>query len=223
MFHPRPTKDWNADEIKIMYEDCQRAMKSVDNSSLLSEEYKYCLQRGREVVTEKMMELIMNTGYFRQQYNSSKYVLYWRDAPQGIAKFVQHLETVFTGDKEIKIRKKASVTNTAATKVRFPSPTCDWNEDEIEIIYGDCQNAMNVLVNNPAIMSEKYRQCLQRGRNAIIEAIMELIMNTSYFKMQYRSSKYVLYWRDAPQGLVRFLTRIESVFTHGEEFKIRRK
>lgn len=35
-----------------MYEDCQCAMKSMENSSLLSEEYKYCLQRGRDPVTE---------------------------------------------------------------------------------------------------------------------------------------------------------------------------
>ena len=47
----------------------------------------------------------------------------------------------------------------------------------------------------------------------IIEAIMEFIMNTSYFKIQHGSSKYVLYWRDAPDGLAKFLKRIEIVFT----------
>lgn len=223
MFHPKPTNDWNAREINIIYEDCQRAMESVDNSSLLSEEYMYCLQRGREAVTEKMADLIMNTAYFRRQYNAESYVLHWRDAPQGIAKFVQHLETVFTGNKEIKIRKKASVTNAAATEVRLPSPTSDWNEDEIKLMYGDCLNAMNVLVETPAIISKEYKQCLQSGRHGIIEAIMELIMNTTYFNRQHSASSYVWPWRDAPQGLVSFLTRIESVFTHGEEFEIRRK
>lgn len=234
MFHPKPTENWSTDEIKTMYEDCHGAMESLDKSSLLSEEYKYCLQKGREAVTEKMMELIMNTAYFRQQFTSTRYVLYWRDAPQGIAKFVQHLETVFTGNKEIKIRKKASVRNAAATEVRLPSPaaatevilpspTSDWKEAEIKTIYEDCQNAMNVLVDHPAIISENYKQCLQRGRNGIVEAIMDLIRNKSYFNVQSLSFHYVLYWEDAPKALASFLTRIESVFTNDEEFKIRRK
>lgn len=211
---PRPTKDWNKEEIKTIYEDGQAALKFVDDTGVVSETYGYYLKRGRETIIEKMMELIMNTGYFKVQYSSSKYVLYWRDAPEGIAKFLQHLETVFTEDEKKQLVPAAGVVMLAANP--RPRPTSDWSSDEIKIMYSDCDDAMKVLETNPAIISEKYRQRLKRGRAAIIEAMMEFIMNTTYFKIQYGSSKYVLYWRDAPDGLAKFLKQIETVFTRNK-------
>jgi len=208
---PRPTNDWTEEEIKTIYEDGGDALKFVDETGVVSETYGYYLKRGRESIIEKMMELIMNTGYFKEQYSSSKYVLYWRDAPEGIAKFLQHLETVFTEDEK---KPFAPAETLPASPV--PRPTSDWSSDEIKIMHGDCDDAMKVLETNPAIISEKYRQRLERGREAIIEAIMEFIMNTSYFKIQHGSSKYVLYWRDAPDGLAKFLKRIEIVFTRNK-------
>jgi len=156
-------------------------------------------------------------------------VIYWRDVPHCIAKFVQSLETVFTGDKEIKIRKKTVApavglaTSAVAIAAPLPKPTEDWNEEAIKLLYDDCQSAMKLLENNSAIISGNYRQCLQRGRDTIIENIMEFVMDTEYFMKHSGSTEYQVYFPVFPQGLARFLHNIETVFTGDEELKSERR
>lgn len=215
----RIAPNWNEDHIKSLYENWISAMKLLsENSPIVSQEYSYCLQSGRATILEKIMELITNKTYFNWHLN-------WKDAPHCLAKFLQQLETVFTGNKEIKIRKK--IRDPAATSVApvvsVPRPTEYWNEDDINTLFDECHFAMELLENNPAIISTEYKQCLQRGRDVIIENMLEFTMDPERFKKAAGSTEYLFYWRGAPAALEEFLHKSEAVFTRDEELQITHK
>jgi len=221
--------DWNDGEIKIMYDGCQCAMKFIsEDTPVLDERYRRCLQRGRESIIEKMIELIINKTYFKPQCGSGQYRLNSKDAPYFITKFLQQIETVFTGDKEIKIRRKTlaptvGVANSAAADVSLPTPTDYWSRHLIKGLYAECQRAMKIVENNPAIISGEYKQCLQRGSDIIIKHMMDFIMNPEYFPLDSASSQYLFYWKRSPEALGVFLQHIGSVFTRDKELQIRVK
>lgn len=222
----RRAAGWSEDEIKFIYESWISTMKLLSqNCPIVSDEYSYCLQSGRATILEKMVELITNKTYFKPQPGSGWWQLNWKDAPHCLAKFLQQLETVFTGNKEIKIRKK--IRDPAATSVApvvsVPRPTEYWNEDDINTLFDECHFAMELLENNPAIISTEYKQCLQRGRDVIIENMLEFTMNPERFKKEAESTEYLFYWKGAPAALEEFLQKLEDVFTRDEELQITHK
>lgn len=221
----RHQPDWSEAEIKIIYENWISAMKLLsENCPIVSQEYSYCLQSGRATILEKMVELITNKTYFKPQAGSGAWQLNWKDAPHFLAKFLQQLETVFTGNKEIKIRKK--IRDPAATSV-VPvvvlRPTQYWKEDDINTLLDECRFAMELLQNDPAIISTEYKQCLQRGRDVIIQNMLEFTMDPERFKKAAGSTEYLFYWKGAPAALEEFLHKSEAVFTRDEELQITHK
>lgn len=220
---------WSEDEIKIIYENWISAMKLLsENRPIVSQEYSYCLQSGRATILEKMMELITNNTYFKPQCGSGAYTLNWKDAPHCLAKFLQQLESVFTGNKEIKIRKKirdpaVRLATSVAPIVSVPQPTEYWKEDDINTLFDECHFAMELLENNPAIISTEYKQCLQRGRDVIIQNMLEFTMDPESFKKEVGPTEYLFYWKGAPAALEEFLQKAEVVFTRDEELQISTK
>ena len=218
---PRPTESWKEKDIKNLYEICDSAMKLLDNSPIVSQDFRKCLHKGRKAIIEQIMELIMDERYFKS------FMLYWEDAPGCLVKFLKNLEAVFTGNSEIKIRKNivspyGGLETLAAANVSLPQHT-DWGGGDMKDLYNRCQNAMKFL-DNSSIISENYRQCLQRGRYAIIENMKEFIVNTGDLRVQFGSGLHnKLDWKDDPLAFVRFLKHLEPVFTGDEEVKIRQK
>lgn len=223
---PRGRGNWSDDEIQLLYKNWQSTMMILsEKSPIKSEKYRLCLERGREVIIEKMIELIVDETYVKRQPFYSWYCLYWRDAPSFMAKFLQLLETVFTVDTEIKIRKKLLVpyVTSANGKVTLPAPTKHWSETEINTLYKECESAVSLLEKNPAIISEKYKQCFRKGRNIIIETMMKFIMDTENFPKDPLSSQYILSQGNAPKALATILHHSETVFTGNREFRIEKK
>jgi hypothetical protein len=145
-----------------------------------------------------------------------------------MAKFLQQLETVFTGDKEIKIRKKilapaVGVAISAVVNVSVPTRTKYWKKDDIQTLYDECQSAMELLEKNPAIISEKYKQCLQKGRDVIMKIMMKFIMDPEIFPKEPMSSQFVVYWPHSHESLATILYRSETVFIVDQELQIREK
>jgi len=220
---PRGRGNWSDDEIQLLYKNWQSTMMILsEKSPIKSEEYRLCLERGREVIIEKMIELIVDETYVKKQPFYSWYSLYWRDAPSFMAKFLQLLETVFTVDTEIKIRKKLLVpyVTSANGKVTLPAPTKHWSETDINTLYKECESAVSLLEKNPAIISEKYKQCLRKGRAVIMKNMMEFIIDTENFPKDSASSEFLVGWKRAPEALAMILHRSESVFMVDKELQI---
>jgi len=226
---PRGRGKWSDGDIQLLYENWQsRKMILAEKAPLLSEKYRRCLERGREAITEKMIELIVNEAYVKKQSFANWYCLYWKDAPHFMAKFLQQLQAVFICDSEIKIRKKlivpdVGVATSADGIVPLPTPTNDWSETDISTLHKECESAMSLLEKNPAILSEKYKQCLQKGRDIIMKNMMEFIMDTENFQKDPDSSEYLLVWQRAPEALATILYRSETVFIMDKELQIREK
>lgn len=199
----------------------------AEDTPIKSEEYSICLEKGKDVIMEKMLELNFSTTYVKPPDGSDDYSLNWKDAPHFMAKFLQQLETVFTGDKEIKIRGKildpAVGVASSTENVLVLEATEDWNDEKIQTLYDECQSAMELLEKNPAIKSEKYKQCLKNGRNIIIKTMMEFIMDPRNIPMDSESSEYLVGWDRAPEALATILHRSETVFTGGKELQLGRK
>lgn len=219
--------DWNTEaQFKLLSDSWQLAM---EKSPKLSDDYSFCLQNGRATILEKMVELITNKTYFKPQPSSGDYTLNWREAPHCLAKFLQQLETVFTGNKRMKIRRNilastvTGVTTSAAATPTLPEATKYWTDGDIRTLYEYCEDAMKLLENNPAIISKEYKQCLQRGRDVIIKNMMEFTMDPAYFQKASESTEYLFEWQRAPEALERFLQHSEGAFTRDEELQIREK
>jgi len=229
MVFPRPSFNWQEDDIKLLHNSWQSTMQLLSEySPITSEKYMDCLKKGREAIIEKMIELILAITYIKPPDESESFSLNWKDAPNFMAKFLQQLETVFTGDKEIKIRKKilapaVGVAISAVVNVSVPTPTKYWKKDDIQTLYNECQSAMELLEKNPAIISEKYKQCLQKGRDIIMKTMMDFIMDPVNFPKDSVSSEYMMKWERAPEALATILHYSETVFTRDEELQIREK
>jgi len=226
---PKPRSNWGAGDFDVLYKNWQSTMMTLsEKTPILSEKYRQCLQRGREAIIDKMIELIVNETFVKKQTFANWYSLYWKDAPHFMAKFLQQLETVFIGDNEIKIRKKmlvpaVGVATSAVGTVPVPKPTKDWNETDINILYKECESAMSLLEKNPAIISEKYKQCLQKGRDVIMKIMMKFIMDPENFPKDSTCSEYLVGWQRAPEALATILHRSETVFIVDQELQIREK
>jgi len=226
---PKPRSNWGAGDFDVLYKNWQSTMMTLsEKTPILSEKYRQCLQRGREAIIDKMIELIVNETFVKKQTFANWYSLYWKDAPHFMAKFLQQLETVFIGDEEIKIRKKTlcpsvGMATSAVGTVPVPKPTKDWNETDINTLYEECVSAVSLLEKNPAIISKKYKQCLQKGRDVIMKNMMEIIMDPEIFPKEPTSSQFVVRWPRANEALATILYRSETVFIVDQELQIREK
>lgn len=223
----RATFMWEEIDIVLLHETWLSTMEDLSKiTPIKSKEFSSCLERGSEVIIEKMIDLILSPTYIKPPDGSEKYSLNWQDAPHFMAKFLQQLETVFTGDKEIKIRHKIlrhyAVKQTPAKSAENQMAK-HWNDADIETLSDACESAMKSLENNPAIMSSEYKQCLQKERNIIINTMMKFIMDTENFPKHSLSSQYILEWESAPKALATILHHSETVFTRNEEFHIGKK
>jgi hypothetical protein len=233
---PKPRSNWSGGDIGTLHNSWQATMRILsEKTPILSEKYNLCLKRGNEAIIDKMIEMIVNETFVKKQTFYNWYSLYWKDVPHFMAKFLQQLETVFTGDTEIKIRKKMlapavgvatsadGMATSAVGTVPVPNPTKDWNETDINILYKECESAMSLLEKNPARISEKYKQCLQRGRDVIMKNMMEIIMDPENFPKESNSSEYLVDWQRSPEALAMILHRSETVFRRDKELQIRNK
>lgn len=252
---PTAPFDWQQTDVLLLMQSWRSTMELLaKNTPIKSEEYRYCLKMGKEVMLLKMLELNFSTTYVKLSDYSETYSLNWKDVPHFMTKFLQQLETVFTGNEKMKIRNKilapavdrvsrsqidmgslkkwtapmhkdAVVYNetfwkpfrwvfpvkiwqqfigvasliaswtikasqeffrvlnpnilnffrqipspkspkdalavgvaTSTENVLLPEATEHWNRDDIKTLYNECQSAMKLLENNPAIKSEKYKQ-----------------------------------------------------------------
>jgi hypothetical protein len=226
---PKPRGSWSAGEIDKLQNNWISTMRGLsEKSPIRSAKYRRCLHRGTETIIHKMIELIVNEEFVKKQSFYNWYSLYWKDAPHFMAQFFQQLETVFIGDEEIKIRKKTlfpavGVATSADGNIPVPKPTQDWNETDINTLYEECESAMRLLEKHPAIVSEKYKQCLQNGRDVIMKNMMEVIMDPEIFPKEPTSSQFVVYWPRSHESLATILYRSEDVFTRDKELQIRNK
>jgi hypothetical protein len=104
---PKFTKDWSENEIKTLYHDCQSAVKIFESKpAITSENYMQLLQTGRDAIIESMMKVIMDANYFQMKCRRIGYLLDPQYAPEVLAMFLVHLETVFTEDEEVRLAPK---------------------------------------------------------------------------------------------------------------------
>lgn len=222
----RATYIWPESDILLLHDTWVYTREDLSKiTTIKSKEFIRCLERGNEVIMEKMIDLILSPTYIKPS-DVSGYSLNWKDAPHFMAKFLQQLETVFVGDKEIKIRHKIrhDAGNQTAAESADDQEAKHWNGADIETLSHECESAMKSLENDPAIMSSEYKQCLQKGRNIIINTMKKFIMDTENFPKHSSSSQYILRWESAPKALATILHHSETVFTGTElEFHIGKK
>lgn len=224
----KPEDHWQEHKSMFVHAIWLATMESLSKTTpIVSEEFCRCLERGNEVIIEKLIDLSLSPRYIKPPDGSKQHSLNWKDAPRFMAKFLRQLETVFAGDKEIKIfhrkLRAAERTKSSAKAVDVPKATLYWKDDDIRTLYDACQSAMESLEKDPAIISENYKQCFRKGRNIIIETMMKFIMDTENFPKDSLSSQYMLSRENAPKALATILHHSETVFTGNREFHIKKK
>jgi len=110
-----------------LYDDCQRAMMLLESNSVItSEKFRKGLKNWRDAIIENMMKVIMSTVNSKMQCHPTGYLLSPKYAPEVLVMFLQHLETVFKGDEEVRLapKKQQAMPATASlvTLVKKPDP-----------------------------------------------------------------------------------------------------